>query len=183
MKIHVYPRDPDTNPTAGLLCRPGAMLACALGRSGIRSEKHEGDGATPTGTFPFRRVFYRPDRGARPETGLPVEALSPSHGWCDAPDDPAYNQPVRLPYGSSAECLWRDDHLYDLIVVIGHNDDPVVPGSGSAIFLHVAGPGLAPTEGCVALEKSDLVALLAALGPGDVIEISAQPIVRDHAAP
>lgn len=182
MQVHVFPRDPAKNPALGLLCRPGAALACALGRAGIRVDKREGDGATPTGIYPLRRVFYRPDRGPRPETGLPVEALAPADGWCDAPGDPAYNRHVVLPYGASAERLWREDHLYDIVVVIGHNDDPVVPGAGSAIFLHVAAPGLAPTEGCVALEKSDLVALLAALAPGDEIEISDQPVGPDHAA-
>jgi L,D-peptidoglycan transpeptidase YkuD (ErfK/YbiS/YcfS/YnhG family) len=161
------------HPT-GLLHWDSQPLACAIGRGGMRSDKREGDGATPCGTFPLRRVFYRPDRGPRPDTALPVEALTESHGWCDTPGDPAYNTEVRLPYPARSERLWREDHLYDLIVVIGYNDDPVVPGAGSAIFLHVAAPRLAPTEGCVALEKPQLVRLLASLGPGDAIEISTE---------
>lgn len=183
MQLHLVPRDPKENPAAGLLLGPGDEIACAIGRAGIRSDKREGDGTTPTGTFPLRRVFYRPDRVPRPATGLPVEALSPADGWCDDPEDAAYNRLVRLPYGTSAERLWRDDHLYDIIVVIGHNDDPVVPGRGSAIFLHVAGPGLAPTEGCIALEEPQLTALLAELGPGDEIEISEHPPSPAHASP
>ncbi len=165
------------HPT-GLLYCDSEPLACAIGRGGVRPDKREGDGATPCGIFPLRRVFYRPDRGPRPQTALPVDALTESHGWCDAPDDPAYNTQVRLPYPGRAEQLWRDDPLYDLIVVIGYNDDPVVPGAGSAIFLHVAAPGLAPTEGCVALRKPELIRLLAALGPGDRIEIldEGQPV-------
>jgi L,D-peptidoglycan transpeptidase YkuD (ErfK/YbiS/YcfS/YnhG family) len=183
MQLHLVPRAPHRNPASGLLLCPGEALACAIGRTGIRRDKREGDGATPAGSFPLRRVLYRPDRGARPETGLPVEALDPRDGWCDDPEDPAYNTQVRLPHGGGSERLWRGDHLYDIIVVIGHNDDPVVPGAGSAIFLHVAGEGLAPTEGCVALEEPALRRLLAALGPGDAIAIDPRPVTPAHASP
>ena len=71
--------------------------------------------------------------------------------------------------------MWRDDRLYDLVVVLGHNDDPVVPGAGSAIFMHVAGPDYPPTEGCVALSRADLEAVLAAAAPGAAIEVRRQP--------
>ena len=140
-------------------------LRCAIGRGGFSAHKHEGDGATPVGAFAMRRLLYRPDREARPQTALPSSAISPSDGWCDAPDDPAYNRPVHLPYPASAENLWRDDHLYDLLVVLGYNDDPVVPGRGSAIFLHLASPDFAPTAGCVALGHEDLLAVIAAADP------------------
>jgi L,D-peptidoglycan transpeptidase YkuD (ErfK/YbiS/YcfS/YnhG family) len=136
------------------------------------SKKREGDGASPAGRWPLRRVLYRPDRRAAPETALPVEALSEGDGWCDAPDDPAYNRPVRLPYPASAEALWRDDGVYDLIVVLGHNDDPVVAGAGSAIFLHLARANYAPTQGCVALSVEDLERLLRVAHPSDVLVIS-----------
>jgi len=142
---------------------------CALGRAGIRADKREGDGATPAGVFPLRRVLYRPDRLTRPATGLPAAALDPADAWCDDPGDALYNRPVRLPYPARHERLWREDRIYDLIVILGHNDDPVVPGLGSAIFLHVARPDFAPTQGCVALSREDLLALLAAAGPGDAL--------------
>lgn len=171
MILRLVPAVASGDHPTGLLYRDSEPLACAIGRGGMRYDKREGDGATPCGIFPLRRVFYRPDRGPPPQTALPVESLTEAHGWCDASDDPAYNTEVRLPYPGRAERLWRDDALYDIIVVIGYNDDPVVPGAGSAIFMHVAAPGLAPTEGCVALKKSELVRLLAALGPGDRIEI------------
>ena len=144
--------------------------ACAVGRSGISVKQAEGDGITPVGTFAVRRVLYRADRMPKPATRLPLAALAPDDGWCDAPADPAYNTQVRRPCPASHEALWRDDGLYDLIAVLGFNDDPVVPGKGSAIFLHVAGPG--PTEGCVALALGDLAALLAALEPGDTVTIT-----------
>ena len=148
------------------------IMRCAVGASGIAADKREGDLATPTGLFAFRRVHYRPDRLRPPPTGLPLSPISPQDGWCDDPADPLYNRPVRLPYAARHERLWREDGLYDLIVVLGHNDDPVVPGAGSAIFLHVARPDFGPTEGCVALGREDLLALLAAAGPGDRLAVA-----------
>jgi L,D-peptidoglycan transpeptidase YkuD (ErfK/YbiS/YcfS/YnhG family) len=131
----------------------------------------EGDGVTPTGRFVLHRVLYRPDRIALPATGLPTAAIAPDDGWCDAPFDPFYNRPVKLPYPVSAETLWRVDHLYDLIVTLSFNDAPPVPGAGSAIFLHVARFDYGPTQGCIALAQVDLVEAIALLGPGDTISI------------
>jgi L,D-peptidoglycan transpeptidase YkuD (ErfK/YbiS/YcfS/YnhG family) len=152
----------------------GRWTRCALGPGGVKAAeaKREGDGASPAGAWPIRRVLYRPDRRAAPQTALPTAPLSPDDGWCDAPVDPAYNRQVKLPYGASAERLWREDHVYDLIVVLGHNDDPVVSGAGSAIFLHLARADFAPTEGCVALAAADLETLLRLARPGDVLVIS-----------
>lgn len=144
---------------------------CALGPAGITTAKREGDGATPAGKFPLRHVFYRADRVAEPATGLPAVPLTQQDGWCDAPDDSHYNQLVRLPYAASHEELWRADHVYDVILVLGYNDDPVEPGRGSAVFMHVARPGYSPTEGCVALALEDLKAVLASCAPGDTITI------------
>ncbi|HEY1751123.1 MAG TPA: L,D-transpeptidase family protein [Caulobacteraceae bacterium] len=154
----------------------GRRTRCALGPNGVAvaGAKREGDRMSPAGAWPIRRVLYRPDRRAAPATALPVRALSPNDGWCDAPADPAYNRPVRLPYAASAERLWREDHVYDLVVELGYNDDPPVAGAGSAIFLHLARPGYAPTEGCVALSIQDLEALLAAAKPGDSLAISTE---------
>ena len=139
-----------------------ARMRCALGRAGIAAAKREGDGATPAGAFAMRRLLYRADREAPPPTRLPMQAIGPADGWCDAPEDPAYNRPVRLPYPARTEALWRADHLYDLVIVLGHNDDPVRAGEGSTIFLHLARPDFAPTEGCIALAREDLRRVLAA---------------------
>ena len=141
--------------TTGRLRWPGGEVPCVLGRGGIRAEKREGDGATPVGRFPLRRVLWRADRLTPPETALPLHPIAEHDGWCDAPDDPNYNRLVKLPYAAGHEKMWRDDALYDLVVVLGYNDDPVTPGRGSAIFLHVAKPDYAPTHGCVALAKED----------------------------
>src|SRR5439155_2085587 len=122
-----------------------APAACGLG--GVRPDKREGDGARRAGTFPLLRAFYRADRIAPPHTALPLAALRPNDGWVDDPADRQYNRLVSLPYPASHEMMWREDGLYDLVVLIGYNTDPPLPGRGSAIFLHVAAPDLAPTEG------------------------------------
>ena len=145
---------------------------CAVGRGGIGVKRREGDGITPIGRFTVRRMLYRADRLKPPETALPLAVIAPDDGWCDAPDDPLYNRPVKLPYAASAELLWRDDRLYDVVVILGFNDDPVEPGKGSAIFLHVAREDYAPTAGCVALAPGDLLDALKILTRGDTIAIS-----------
>ena len=156
----------------GWLEADGRRWRCALGRGGIRRDKREGDGATPVGSFALRRLLYRRDRlGDAPVTALPAAAMARDDGWCDDPADPAYNRQVTLPFTSSHEKLWRDDGLYDVVVVLGHNDDPPVPGRGSAIFLHVARPDYGPTEGCVALALKDLIGLLARCGPETMLTV------------
>lgn len=144
----------------GWLNFAGERHVCALGRAGVVADKREGDWGTPVGTMPLRCVYFRPDRLPRPDTALPVHAVGPSDGWCDDPADANYNRPVKLPYPASAEPLWRDDHRYDLIVPLGWNDDPPVPGCGSAIFLHVAPPEGRPTAGCIGLPVAVLLRLL-----------------------
>jgi len=138
----------------------------ALGRGGIRSLKREGDGGTPIGCLPVRRVLYRADRMPRPRVRVPVQAIRAADGWCDDPKDRNYNRPVRLPYGRGTESMMRNDHLYDLVLVLGHNDRPRLRGRGSAIFAHLARPGHTPTEGCIAFSHRDLMAVLAQLCVG-----------------
>lgn len=144
---------------------------CAVGRGGIGTKEREGDGITPLGRFALRRVLFRPDRVSPPRTMLPSVELAQSDGWCDDPGDESYNRLVACPYRARAEALWREDALYDVLAIIGFNDEPVVPGMGSAIFLHVAQPDYGPTEGCVALSFCDLLEALNAVAPGDCIHI------------
>lgn len=154
----------------------GRILRCAIGKAGViaGADKREGDNKSPLGTWTMREVWHRPDVYPEgPNTALPVRATRPEDGWCDAPGDPNYNRPITLPYPASAERMWRDDAVYDLVVILGHNDDPPVPGLGSAIFMHLARDGYPGTEGCVALERADLEAVLAAAKPGDAVEIVA----------
>lgn len=133
----------------------------AIGSGGIKQDKVEGDLATPVGEFPFLRVFYRADRISKPITILPTKPIGPHDGWCDDIHDPLYNQHVQLPYSGRHEELWREDHVYDLILVVGHNDNPIIKGNGSAVFVHLCRPDLTPTHGCVALSEINLLKVLA----------------------
>jgi L,D-peptidoglycan transpeptidase YkuD (ErfK/YbiS/YcfS/YnhG family) len=167
MEIMVWP--------PGNLSWNGNTFRCALGRSGVGAEKKEGDGVTPVGRFPLRRVMYRSDRLEPPKTALEVLALGPGNGWCDDPEDESYNRLILLPFSGSHETLWRQDHVYDVIVELGYNDDPVKPGLSSAIFLHVAKPDYGPTEGCVALGLEDLLALLEQCGETAMLTVAPSP--------
>jgi len=149
----------------------GKVYPCASGKGGFTTDKKEGDGATPVGCFPIRRVFYRPDRFRAVKTDLPVQVIHENDGWCDDPEDERYNRLIRLPASISHEKMWREDGLYDVVVEIGYNDDPPVKGRGSAIFMHVARPGYAPTEGCVAMTLKDLLEVIKTAKPETMIEI------------
>jgi L,D-peptidoglycan transpeptidase YkuD (ErfK/YbiS/YcfS/YnhG family) len=165
------PRFIDLSYSAGRLSWPGGAAAAACGRGGVRSDKREGDGASPEGRFALLPGFYRADRIALPPTHLPMTALRPNDGWVDDPADPGYNRLVSLPYPAHHEDMWRVDGLYDLVVPIGYNTDLPLPGRGSAIFLHVARSDFAATEGCIAVAHETLAGLLGLLGPGSTITI------------
>ena len=143
----------------------------AIGPGGIAIKGGEGDGITPRGRFAVREIFYRADRIAKPVTALMLRAIQENDGWCDAPADPNYNRLEKLPYPASAERMWREDHLYDLVAVLGYNDDPVVAGKGSAIFLHLARSDYSVTQGCVALAYDDALAAINQLRLGDQVVI------------
>jgi len=147
------------------------VAPCVIGRSGPieATDKREGDGATPLGCWPIRGVLLRPDRGLLPPAHLPWRWLREEDGWSDDPRDPAYNRPVRHPHPYSAERLWREDRLYDAIVLLGHNDNPPVAGEGSAIFLHLREGEF--TEGCVAVPRETMSELLATLDIGSMLII------------
>lgn len=145
----------------GLLRFQGGIYRCAIGKGGWRADKREGDGATPVGLLPLRRVLYRADRLTPPRAAVPVAPIAPDDGWCDDTTHTDYNSQIRLPHSARHEELWRADEIYDVIGVLGWNDAPVARGRGSAIFLHLARPGFSPTEGCIALELRDLLRVLA----------------------
>ena len=155
--------------TRGRIVGPGIDLPCALGRSGPVTSKREGDGGTPRGRFTAIRAYYRPDRLSRPSTSLPLTRIDRGLGWSDDPGHRLYNRPVRLPVAAGHERMWREDALYDLVLDLSYNRRPVVPGRGSAIFLHVARPGLLPTEGCIAVHRQAISRLVGSIGPGTVV--------------
>jgi L,D-peptidoglycan transpeptidase YkuD (ErfK/YbiS/YcfS/YnhG family) len=155
----------------GRIVAGSLTIPCALGRSGTTRRKREGDGSTPVGRFRLLGCFYRSDRGRRPSARLPVAPIREADGWCDDPADRRYNRPVRLPYPARHERMWREDHVYDVVVDIACNRGPIVRGRGSAIFLHLARPDFAPTEGCVAVPRQMIGRLLERIGPDTRIEI------------
>lgn len=159
--------------TTGTLEVNGKTYPCTLGRAGLvlTAEKEEGDGKTPVGVFPLRRLFYRADRVGKPATHLPLETLTPETGWCEDPAHPDYNKKIALPHPSVHDRMTREDHVYDYVVVIGYNDAPVVPGKGSAIFMHLARPDFTPTAGCVGLRPADMLEVLKACGNSSKIDI------------
>jgi L,D-peptidoglycan transpeptidase YkuD (ErfK/YbiS/YcfS/YnhG family) len=153
----------------GILRAGTVVLPCALGRTGIRYAKREGDHATPAGKLRLLGGYYRPDRVTRRAWALNMSRMKPSDGWCDDPDSACYNRGVRLPFRAAHELLWRQDHLYDLVAVLDYNIRPRRKGCGSAIFLHCAQPDFAPTEGCIALAFDDFRRLLPRLSRNTVV--------------
>jgi L,D-peptidoglycan transpeptidase YkuD (ErfK/YbiS/YcfS/YnhG family) len=161
IRVHARPGD----RTRGLLLAGGLAIPVMLGRSGIRANKREGDGATPRGRFRPLRLWWRADRAPRPRTLLPVRRIDPAIAWCEDPADPRYNRPFRRSAHETGDRLWRDDQLYDFVVEINHNARPRIAGRGSAVFVHVVRPAHSPTAGCVALARPVLVRLLGRAGP------------------
>ena len=148
----------------------GKTYEATIGRSGVSTHHLEGDGSTPIGHFPLRKVFYNPSRLSLPATHLTVVAIHPNDGWCDDPQSPLYNQQITLPFAHAHEKLWRDDSLYDVFIEVGYNDDPIIPGKGSAIFIHVR-PDHGKTQGCVSLQKEALLEIISHLSPGSMLMV------------
>jgi L,D-peptidoglycan transpeptidase YkuD (ErfK/YbiS/YcfS/YnhG family) len=166
-------RRPGT-PHGGLLTIGQLVLHCQLGAKGIAHLKREGDTATPAGRLGLLSLRFRADRMGRPPGGLgaSAERITPEDGWCDDVSDARYNRPVPLPFAASHERLWRDDHLYDVIGVLGWNIWPRSLGRGSAIFLHLTRLDGGPTAGCIALSLHDMRLLLLRLKPGAIFRIA-----------
>ena len=161
----------------------GGRWRCSVGAGGVREDKVEGDAATPAGEYPLRRIYFRNDRLVLPKVRLPARPISEHDGWCDDPRSPTYNRLVHVPNDWSAEKMWREDGLYDLVVVVGYNDDPPEGEWGSAIFLHVAREDYAPTRGCVAFSQADLLELVPLIGPATRLRVLALPAAEEATAP
>jgi len=155
----------------GWLLAGPLTVPVALGRAGIKADKREGDGGTPRGRFRPLRLWWRADRLPRPRTSLPVHRIGLDDAWCEDPLDRRYNQPFRRSANEPGDRLRRGDRLYDMIIEIDHNTRPRVAGRGSAVFIHVARPGFAPTAGCVALRPGDLKSLLSRINSKTRISI------------
>ncbi len=153
------------NSRQGWLGAGPLALPVALGHSGVKANKREGDGSTPRGTFRLKRLWWRAERHPRPPTMLPSRPIKQNDSWCEDPADRRYNKPVKLAPMSNADRLARVDDLYDFMIEIDHNTRPRVKGRGSAVFIHAARKGFAPTAGCIALNINALRRLLARVGP------------------
>jgi L,D-peptidoglycan transpeptidase YkuD (ErfK/YbiS/YcfS/YnhG family) len=158
-------------PSRGILRGLGAAFPVALGRTGIVANKREGDGGTPRGRFRLLRLWWRGDRLSRPRTALPLRRIERDDAWCEDASDRRYNHLIRLEASAPGDRLWRDDHLYDLVIELDHNTRPRIAGHGSAVFIHLARDGFLPTAGCVALKDRDLRRLLPRLRKNTLIEI------------
>jgi L,D-peptidoglycan transpeptidase YkuD (ErfK/YbiS/YcfS/YnhG family) len=152
-------------PTRGWLLAGTKEIPVAIGRGGIKANKREGDGGTPRGAFRLKQLWWRADRHPRPQTRLPVRRIGKDDGWCEDPTDRRYNRRITVPADSNADRLARLDPLYDFIVELDHNTRPRIAGRGSAVFVHIARPGFAPTAGCVAMTMPALRRLLERVGP------------------
>ncbi len=133
--------------------------------------KREGDGGTPAGRFCLLWGYFRPDHWRPPAGGVLLRPMRRDQAWCEDPESPRYNRPVREPAADCTDRMWRDDHLYDVTFVLDQNFTRRAKGRGSAIFFHLARPGLTPTAGCVAISPSDMRKLAPRLARGAMMEI------------
>jgi len=144
---------------------------CAVGKRGISIKKKEGDFITPKGTFKIREIFYRKDRVQNLITRLKKTVIRKNMGWCDDPKSKKYNKLIYFPFKHSAEKLYRRENIYDIILVLNFNMNPVKKNKGSAIFIHVAKKNFQPTQGCIALDKSELIKMVKSIKINTIVKI------------
>ena len=144
---------------------------CAVGKRGISIKKKEGDLITPKGTFKIREIFYRKDRVQNLKTRLKKTAITKNMGWCDDPKSKKYNKLIYFPFKHSAEKLYRRENIYDIILVLNFNMNPVKKNKGSAIFIHVAKKSFQPTQGCIALNKFELIKMVKSIKINTIVKI------------
>ena len=146
-------------------------LQCAIGRNGLTKNKKEGDLHTPIGSFHINKIYYRADKLGKIKFILEDSIITKNDGWCDDQDSKFYNQHIKFPFNGSAEHLYREDCIYDIVCVLNYNTSPIIPGKGSAIFLHIARPDFAGTEGCIAIEREALLEIATNLTHESTIDI------------
>lgn len=146
--------------------KPGYLIykyfkfRCSVGINGIKNKKKEGDGITPRGTFSLKKIFYRHDRVKKIKSKLKKIKITKEMGWCDDPKSRYYNKLVRIPKKFSYEKLYRRDNIYNIIIVLDYNLNPIIKNKGSAIFIHVAKKNYKSTQGCIGLQQKDLFKLI-----------------------
>ena len=148
-------------------------IKCAVGKKGIGYKKKEGDLITPIGQFKIKYILYRKDR-VKVSTKLKKKVLKKNMGWCDDPKSNHYNKLVKLPFDCKHEKLFKNENIYDIILVLNYNMNPVKKNKGSAIFIHVSKNNFRKTEGCVAIKKINLIKLIKEISPNTKVKISLQ---------
>ena len=148
-------------------------MKCAIGKKGIGYKRKEGDLITPSGQFKIKYILYRKDR-VKISTKLKKKIIKKNMGWCDDPKSNQYNKLVKLPFAYNHEKLFKKENIYDIILVLNYNMNPVKKNKGSAIFIHIATNNFKKTEGCVAIKKVNLIKLIKKINPYTKIKISAQ---------
>ena len=155
----------------GYLKYKNFKFRCALGKGGIKKKVKEGDNITPKGIFKIIKIYYRPDKINKIISSIKKIKIKKNMGWCDDPSSSYYNKQVKLPSKYNHERLYRKDNLYDLILVLNYNTNPIIKNKGSAIFLHIAKKKYQPTKGCVALKKQDLIQLTSVIKKNTKIKL------------
>ena len=156
----------------GYLQYKNLKFRCALGKAGIKKKEKEGDNVTPKGIFKITSVYYRPDRIKNIITIIKKIKIKKNMGWCDDPDSHFYNQQISIPNKFNHEKLYRNDNLYDLILVLNYNTNPIIKNKGSAIFVHIAKKNYKKTKGCIALKKKNLIELISKIKKNTKIKIN-----------
>ena len=145
---------------------------CVIGKGGVGVKSREGDGITPVGCWKMAYFLYRADRIQKPHSLLSGFAIRPGDSWCDLVTSRHYNRPLAATLPGSSEALWRQDNLYDIVIVLDHNTRPAISGRGSAIFIHLSGSDNPYTQGCIALDRPDLLKILYSCGPQTKVQIN-----------
>ena len=135
-------------------------VKCAIGKKGIGRKQKEGDQITPQGTFRIKNILYRKDKINYLRSVIKKTPIKKNMGWCDDPKSKDYNKLIKYPFNYKSEKLYRSNNIYDIILVLNFNMQPIKKNKGSAIFIHVSNNKYSPTQGCIALKKKDLVKLI-----------------------
>ena len=156
---------------SGYLKYKNYKFRCSLGKAGIGKKKIEGDNITPKGTFKIIKIYYRSDRIKKIKSKFKLIKIKKNIAWCDDPQSRNYNQLIKLPSKYSYENLFKKNNIYDLILVLNFNINPIIKNRGSAVFIHVAKRNYKPTAGCIALKKDHLIKLVNNLKKNAVVKI------------
>ena len=147
---------------------------CAIGKRGIGFKRKEGDFITPKGKYKVKYILYRKDRIKKIQSKIKKIIIKKNMGWCNDTESTKYNKLIKLPSSNSHEKLYKKERIYDLVLVLNYNMNPIVKGKGSAIFIHVAKKNYKKTEGCVALKKIHLLKIVEGLKKNTLVKIVSQ---------